>query len=237
MKVEAIIAAAGVGERLKNPLPKPLVKIQGKPIFVHTLEIFEKCSLIDDIILVVHPKHLKDYRKYAKAYSLSKVKTVVAGGDCRRDSVLNGLKALDKDTDIVVVHDGVRPLVTPKIITDSIKACRKHPAVIVAVKVKPTIKRVDEQLFVEATLKRDKLWEIQTPQVFQKDILLKAYQKTSLPEATDDASLVEEMGVKVKILEGDYRNIKITTPEDLIIAEAFLKQTVIPAQAGIHDTK
>lgn len=227
MKVEAIIPSAGLGLRLKNKNPKPLISIEDKPIFVYTLEVFEKCSSVDNVILVVHPKYVSVYKSYVKQYKLSKVKVVVSGGKTRQDSVKRGIKYLDKDTKIVVVHDGVRPFVSVNIIKDTIKLCKKYNAVVAAVPVKPTIKRVDDALFVEATLKRNKLWEVQTPQAFQRNILEKAYKGKNVSVVTDDASLVEGMGVKVKILEGDYRNIKITTPEDLMIARVFLKHPVV----------
>ncbi len=222
MKVQAILPTAGAGSRFKSTLPKPLVSLGGKPIFIHALEALEQSIAIDSVILVAPESHLKEFEKVLKQYDLHRSTKVVAGGKTRFESVSNGLKALDKDTEIVLVHDGARPLVTTKIIDEAINLCHNEPAVIVAVPVKPTIKRVNIKLEVKETLRRDELWEVQTPQVFKKDILLKAHEEGRGLDVTDDAALVERLGIKVKVVMGDYRNIKITTKEDLVIAEALL---------------
>lgn len=224
MKIQAIIPTAGLGKRFQAKLPKALVLLQGKPIIIHTLKVFEKSSLIDGIVLVVPSGYLPVFRKIIDQHQFRKVRKVIAGGKTRGESVGNGLRVTDEDTDIVVVHDGVRPLLTQDTLRKAIKLCKRFGAVVTAVPVKSTIKRVHKKTrVVQETLKRDELWEIQTPQIFKKKILLKAYNTVKSFNPTDDSMLVEQLGVKVKVLEGDYRNIKITTPEDLKIAQMFLK--------------
>ena len=224
MKAQAIIPTAGSGTRFQSSVPKPLVLLKGKPIIVHTLQAFERSLSVSSVIVVVPKDLITQYNQYVKRFRLKKVARVVAGGKSRGESVYNGLQCVDKATDIVVVHDGVRPLVETHMIDEAVKQCRKQDAVVVAVPVKPTIKQVDpKSLYVKATLDRTTLWEIQTPQVFKANTLKRAYANANR-EATDDAALVEALGVKVKILKGDYRNIKITTTEDLSVAETFLKK-------------
>ncbi len=232
MKVQAIIASGGVGTRLKTDRPKPLVSVGGRPLFTYSVEVFEKSSIIDGIILVVPADYVQDFEDAVKPCGFKKLKKIVVGGRTRCDSVFNGLQALDAKTEIVVVHDGARPLIRLQIVDEAIRQGKTHGAAVVGVPVKPTIKRINRQgMFVKKTLDRDELWEIQTPQVFRKDILWKAYaqrgseRKESLrseDDPTDDAGLVERLGLQVKVVRGDYENIKITTSEDLIVAEAFL---------------
>ncbi|MBU0467820.1 MAG: 2-C-methyl-D-erythritol 4-phosphate cytidylyltransferase [Candidatus Omnitrophica bacterium] len=224
MKTQAILAIAGFGTRLKASGPKALLSICNIPIFVYSLKAFESSSLIDSVVVVTQEKFIENFKEIIEQYGIKKVKKIVVGGDTRFVSVNNGLQEIDEDTDIVLVHDGARPLITVDIVDRSIELTNEHDAVIVAVEVKPTIKRVGEDLFVEETLNRNELWEVQTPQVFKKEILVKAHEQNISDAPTDDAFLVEQIGVKVKILKGDYRNIKVTTKEDIVVAEAFLKQ-------------
>ncbi|MCK4881837.1 MAG: 2-C-methyl-D-erythritol 4-phosphate cytidylyltransferase [Candidatus Omnitrophica bacterium] len=224
MKIQAIIPTAGIGARLKTGLPKPLVELCGKPLCAHTLEAFERSPVIDSIVLVGHADQLFELGNIVKQYQLKKVTKIVAGGETRCESVSKGLAVLDADADIVVVHDGARPLVSLETISDAVALCREAEAVVVAVPVKSTIKRVNQKdLSVEETLDREGLWEIQTPQVFKKDILIKAHAQKQEGVPTDDAMMVEQLGVRVKVFSGDYRNIKITTQEDLTVAEAFCR--------------
>lgn len=224
MKTQAIIPTAGMGVRFQTDLPKPLVELCGKPLCVYALEIFEKSPAVDSVILVGQKERLSQLKNIVSQYGLKKIVQVVAGGETRRESVACGLAVIDDDTDVVLVHDGVRPLVSLKVIEDAVAFCSKWDAVVTAVAVKPTIKRVNkESLLVEETLDRGELWEIQTPQAFKKNILLKAHQQNKDSNPTDDAVMVEQLGVKVKVSPGDYKNIKITTQEDLAIAETFLK--------------
>ena len=224
MKTQIIVPTAGSGTRLKSKTPKPLVLLNGRPLFIYCLETFQSSVKIDSIILVVHPRLVDPFKRLVAKFKISKVKRIVAGGKTRCQSVQNGLKALDADTKIVAIHDGARPLISKDIVERAIKLCEKQKAVVVAVAVKPTIKKVDRKTGnIIETLNRSELWEIQTPQVFDKDLLLKAHQKNKDLNATDDSVLVEKLGVKVKVIEGDYKNIKVTTAEDLVIAKAFLK--------------
>ena len=223
MKIQAIIPSAGVGTRLKSSVLKPLIMLDGKPIFIYCLKVFEECSLIDSMIVVANPDGIEDFKIAIKESGLKKIKAVVSGGKERFDSVRNGLKQVDGDTDIVLIHDGARPFVSVDLVEKCIKAAEENEAAIAAVAVKPTIKLVDlESMTVERTLDRTKLWDTQTPQAFKKDIIVKAYDNMLQESPTDDATLVEQMGAKVKIVEGSYDNIKITTPEDLKLAELLL---------------
>ncbi len=225
MKTQVIIPMAGMGVRFKSDIPKPLVMLKDKPIFIHTLEVFEKSCSVDSILVVAHKEKVEEFMAICQQYGLKKIKKIVVGGETRYDSVHNGLQNLDEDTEVVIVHDGARPLVTGDVIAKSIRLCKQYKAVIVAVPMKPTVKRVDIQnMVVEQTLDRSKLWEVQTPQVFKRDVILQAHSQAQDSSATDDAFLVEQMGLKVKVLEGSYRNIKITTQEDLALAEVFVDE-------------
>jgi 2-C-methyl-D-erythritol 4-phosphate cytidylyltransferase len=224
MKVVAVVASAGRGRRFNKKLAKPLVVLNGKPILIHTLKNLAKSSLIQEIIVVANKNNLNTLKKKIKQFGLSKVKDVVAGGSSRSRSVSNGLKAVSKDCDIVLIHDAARPFIKGNYISQLIKAARKFGAAILAVPVKATIKRIEPRnLKVVATLNRDFLWEVQTPQVFKKDLILKAYNKLKSFNFTDDAALLERLGQRIKVVRGSYSNIKITTPEDLAFAKIIAK--------------
>ena len=230
MIVTAIIPAAGLGLRLKSSIPKPLVKIAGKPILAYTLRALAKNSQIKRIIVAVNKAHLKAFEDVLNKFRIGKKTELVSGGPTRRDSVKNCLKNVSGDAGWVLVHDAVRPFVSEDLIGRLLKEALMSPAVICGVPVKATIKRVTgnglretDCYEVEETLERENLWEIQTPQVFRKELLLGAYKKGAGLTVTDDASLVEKSGVKIMLVYGSYFNIKITTPEDLVFAEAILK--------------
>jgi len=231
MKTEAIVASAGSGRRLKGKVSKPYLEIAGKPILIHTLQALSRSPKIQKIIVVANRRHLPRCARLVARYKVGKVKALVAGGRRRLDSVYNGLKALDRDTRIVLIHDGVRPFVAPDIIGRTVACAEKFGACVVAVPVKATIKRVKGKLTVEKTIDRRDLWEVQTPQVFRKEIIVRAYKKFKDMEATDDAMLVERSRTPVKIVPGSYTNIKITTPEDLVIAEAIIKAKSVKRRA------
>lgn len=223
MTTKAIIVAGGLGTRLKTIRPKPLVMLNGKPLLAYSADVFEKFPSVDSIIIVTHEYHVLDVEDVVRHYNFQKVERVVIGGETRSASVYNGLRETGDKTDIVVIHDGARPLINARTIQKAIEQCKVHGAAVVGVKVKSTIKRVDPlDLFVRETLNRGELWEIQTPQVFNRELLLKAYAQKGAENPTDDAGLVERLGISVKVIEGDYENIKITTNEDLVLAEAFL---------------
>lgn len=222
MNAVALIPAAGTGERFGASVPKPLVELCGRPLIVHTLSVFEKVDEITGVILIVHPEYLGDYRRVLERYDLKKVLRVVAGGNTRTRSVRNGLRELPPGAEYVVVHDGARPAVTAEIIGRGLRLVAKEKAVVAAVPVKPTVKVVDPVTnVIRQTLDRTLLWEVQTPQIFERELLERAYSADVL--ATDDAALVERLGVAVKVFPGDYRNVKVTTPEDLVVAEALLR--------------
>lgn len=221
MKVQVIIVAGGSGKRFKSKLPKSFVLLKGKPVIAHCLSVFEKSRLIDSVVIAGHKDHLGRFQKVCGSFK--KARIIVPGGITRSASVECGLAAVDADTDIVLVHDAARPLIDTGMIERLLGALLKSKAAIVAVPVKATIKKVNAKtLVVEETLRRDQLWDVQTPQAFHKDTLIKAHIRKFKGEATDDAMLVEQMGIKVKVVMGDYRNIKITTPEDLDLAKGLL---------------
>lgn len=226
MKKLAIIPAGGSGKRLKTDLAKQYLLLAGLPVLVHTLKIFQQAAIIDEVILAVPEKDINFIQKeIVKKYHLTKIKQVVAGGAQRQDSVKNALAAINTDCDIVVVHDGVRPFVTEKMISEIVAAAKDHQAASLGVKAKDTIKETGNKGLVLKTVPRHNLWLTQTPQAFQLDILKKAYQAAFCDNfyGTDDASLVERIGINVQMVNGTYDNIKITTPEDMIMAEALLK--------------
>ncbi len=220
MKTQVVIVAAGSGSRLKSKIPKALVPLKRRPMVNWSLEIFEKCSLIDGIVVVGHKNYLSSFKRIAKGYS--KVKAVIAGGAMRADSVRLGLAATDSDTRFVLVHDAARPLIDELSIRRLLETLKTYKAAILAVPVKPTIKKVNKDLCVENTLPRSLLWEAQTPQGFDRAILIKAHQQKIKEEVTDDAMLVEKMGIKVKVVLGQVKNIKVTTAEDLQVAGRML---------------
>jgi 2-C-methyl-D-erythritol 4-phosphate cytidylyltransferase len=222
----AIIVAAGSGKRMNQELPKQFVKIGDKPLLAHTVDRFELCPEVEEVVLVVPEDYLAFcQQEIVDRYHFKKVRRIVAGGEQRQDSVWNGLKVLGNNTGLVVVHDGVRPFVPPPKITEGIKLCTDCRAVITAVPVKDTVKEV-RQLEVSGTVDRQKLYLVQTPQFFQYEVLMKAYRRAQKEGKyyTDDSALVEALGEPVKVLEGSYDNIKVTTAEDLAFAEFMLSK-------------
>ena len=223
--VSAIIAAAGMSNRMKSKINKQFININGKPILAHTLEKFQRCKYVDEIIVVAREDEINYCKKeIVKRFGFNKVTKIVRGGKERQDSVYNGILALNGKTDIVVSHDGARPFVKVKNIVDSIKGAAKYGACVIGTPVKDTIKVVKDEN-IDHTPKRDLLWAAQTPQSFKKDILMEGYRRAIEDNfvGTDDSVLVERLGIDVKVIMGSYENIKITTPEDIIIAESILK--------------
>lgn len=224
--VSAIIAAAGMSNRMGSKINKQFISINGKPILAHTIEKFEKCKYIDEIIVVAREDEINYCRKeIIRRYKFNKVSKIVRGGKERQDSVYNGILALDERCDIVLSHDGARPFVKVENIIDGIEGAIRHGACVVGVPVKDTIKVVGDNKSIDKTPKRNLLWAAQTPQCFNKQIMMESYKKALEDEfiGTDDSVLVERLGIDVKMIMGSYENIKITTPEDLIIAESMLK--------------
>lgn len=222
--VSVIIVAAGRGTRLKLPVPKQFYKLNGKPVLAHTLQAFEDCPSVDEIILVTAEDELAECKKMLIPYRFRKIKKLVAGGSTRQASVYHGVLALNPSTDLVLVHDGVRPLVSRQNILDTIQSASKNPCCVLAVRVKDTIKRCADDLTVIDTPPRDALWAVQTPQGFPYPVLREVHQKAQEQgyTGTDDAMLAERFGYPTVIVPGSYENIKITTADDLALAELLL---------------
>ncbi|MEK4345609.1 2-C-methyl-D-erythritol 4-phosphate cytidylyltransferase [Paenibacillus sp. FSL P4-0184] len=217
--VGVVIVAAGRGTRMGTVESKQYLLLQGKPIIVHTLEVFQQHELISEIVLVTGKEDIERCQEWIQLYKLDKVKAIVPGGSERQHSVYKGLLKLT--TQWVMVHDGVRPFVQPNEIEACYERAKQIGASVLAVPVKDTIKQVDNEGKVLSTPDRRSLWAIQTPQTFRLSELLDAYAAAERDAflGTDDSSLAERAGIPVSVVEGSYRNIKITTPDDLDFAE------------------
>lgn len=227
MKTEVIIPAGGSGVRFGGTVPKIFVELRSQPLILHSLTVFESSPSVTSVIIAGEASLLPTLKSLVDQHGLKKVKAIVAGGETRRASIENGLKVLDADTSMVMVHDAARPLICVEWIEAAIADARQSGANVIAVPAVSTIKRVDPRTrVVRETLDRSELWEIQTPQTFRRDILLDAYARRGDFEPTDDASLVERLGYPVKIIEGSRKNIKITTPEDVMLAESLLRKII-----------
>ena len=220
-----VIVAAGTGSRMNMGINKQFIKLEGKEIIAYTIEKFYNNSNIEDIVVVVKEDESEFFKKeILDKYNFKNVK-IAYGGKERQDSVYNGLKLLDEKCDVVLIHDGARPFVSDKIIDKSIEEAKEHKAIVVGVPVKDTIKVIDNDKNIVDTPNRSVLWAVQTPQTFDYNILIDAYKYEFKNKfyGTDDAMLVERIGYKVKMLEGSYNNIKITTQEDLNIGSQILR--------------
>ncbi len=236
-KTAAIILAAGSGKRMQSDLPKQYLDMGGKPILYYCLKAFEE-SIIDEIILVVGEGE-EDYcrKEIVEKYQIQKVNHVITGGKERYHSVYHGLNICAHDVSYVLIHDGARPFITKTLIEEIIKNLLLHKACVVGVPVKDTIKVVDSNGIIDNTPDRNKLWSVQTPQAFSFELIKKAYNiimkeleenleetKSEKINITDDAMILEyTLNTPVKMIKGDYKNIKITTPEDILIGETFLR--------------
>lgn len=218
MKITAIIVAAGSGTRMKAGKNKVFLELAGKSVLENTIEVFENCDLINDITVVTGDVAECE----ALLAHFSKVKKIVIGGSTRQESVKCGLLA--SDCDIAVIHDGARALVRGEEIASAISAAKEFGAAAVGVKCKDTLKRADKDGFIEATLDREFVYNIQTPQVFDFKAIKKMHTEAKTNTFTDDCALAESFGVKIKIVDGSYDNIKITTPEDMEIAEKIIEK-------------
>ncbi len=227
MAIRALIPAAGAGTRMGGVREKQFLLLAEKPIVAYTLEHFEQAPSVQEVVLMVPPGKI-DYcwREIVHPYHFSKVRTIVAGGETRQDSVYRGFQMLATDTEWVLIHDGVRPFISAALIEATLQAAQESGAAIVALPEKETIKRISKEGYVLETLRREELWRVQTPQAFRYTILHQAFQNayTDKYYATDESALVERLGYPVKILPGSPYNVKITTPEDLLVAEAFLER-------------
>ncbi len=216
-----------MGRRMGKAVAKQFLPLGDKPMLAHTLLAFQRASEIDEIIPILSKEDMEScLRDVIEQFHITKVKTLVVGGKERQDSVMNGLKKLEKDASVVLVHDGVRPFVTTEMIRESVELAKKGESIVVGVPLKDTIKEVDDSGVVRKTLERSRLWAIQTPQAFPLKVLKNAYEESYKHRVfgTDDAMLVERAGGAVRVIMGSYENIKITTPEDLILAEEILKR-------------
>lgn len=226
--VTCFIAAAGMGKRMNMDINKQFLTINGIEILTHTIKKIELSKYIDYIVLIIKESDLSYLKKILDKHEIKKPYKVVYGGQERQDSIHNGILNMPKDTDIILTHDGARPFVSYQKIDEAIESVEETGASILANPVKDTIKVSFNKSLVDYTPNRDVLWQVQTPQVFFKDILVKAYEQAYSEGyyGTDDASLVEKTGVKVKLINNSYDNIKITTREDLTIAKAISKKVI-----------
>lgn len=217
MKISAIIVAAGKGTRMGADKNKVFLELMGKTILEHTVDVFENAPIIDEIIIVTNDIEgagdlFKDYKKVAK---------ITEGGATRQESVKNGL--MSATGDIALIHDGARALIMEKEIVASVEAAQKYGAAAVGVKSKDTLKKADKDGFIVKTVDREFIYNIQTPQVFKMAEIRKMHKLAEKNSFTDDCALAESFGTRIKIVEGSYDNIKITTPDDMEIAEKILK--------------
>ncbi len=226
MKTTAIIAAGGIGKRFNSTLPKQFILLAGKPIIVHTLEVFENSSVIDEIIVVCVKDYLNYCHELVKKFGLQKVKKIIVGADERQSSIYNAVKNID-DANFICVHDAARPFVKDNLITETIIQCKNNDGCICALNVHDTIKVCND--YVEKTLPREKIFLAQTPQTFKAEILKMVYEKAMMENffGTDDSSLLEHYGYKIKVIAGNAENFKITEPLDLLLAESLLTKCLI----------
>jgi 2-C-methyl-D-erythritol 4-phosphate cytidylyltransferase len=223
-KTGAIIPAAGQGKRMRGEGNKLFLKLAGTPILVYTLRTFQRSNHIAEIIIVAAGDEIAFIKDLVKKYSLNKVTGVVEGGPQRQQSVGRGLNALSPEIARVIVHDGARPLLKLSELEEFLEGAKDEDAVIMAVPLKDTVKRVDKDAFVIETPSREYLRAVQTPQIFNRVLLEKVHKEAETEGflGTDDASLIERKGLPVKVLAGSYENIKVTTPEDLLLAETII---------------
>ncbi len=232
-RIAAVIVAAGSSQRMQG-INKTWATLGNKPLLAHSICVFEQSGLIDDLVVVLAHNALVEGKRLHEREGWRTLRALTPGGMRRRDSVLAGLEALSPAPDYVLIHDGARPFITPTLIEQGLAAARRHGAATAAVPVKDTIKRAGPDGLVLETLDRAALWATQTPQVFAYDLILSAHRSINPAwDATDDAALVERAGHPVAVFMGAYENIKITTPDDLLIAEATLKRLALPRQKEV----
>ncbi|BEH11901.1 MULTISPECIES: 2-C-methyl-D-erythritol 4-phosphate cytidylyltransferase [Geobacter] len=229
MAVFALVPAAGMGKRMGASINKQYLLLAGRPILAHTLSVFEGASFVDGVFVITPEDEIPFCRdQVVERYGFTKVLGIVAGGAERQHSVLNGLRAMEgtaADDDVVLIHDGVRPFVSTDVLARAAAVAREDDGALVAVPAKDTVKTVEDGI-ITGTPPRETLWLAQTPQAFRYAVIRAAHEIADAERflGTDDAMLVERLGRSVRIVVGDYRNIKITTPEDMVLAEAFLKE-------------
>ena len=224
MTYQVILPAAGQGKRMGAGKNKLLLELNGLPVLIHTLRVFEQDEACSGIILAIHPQNEMEFQALLTRYNVSKVIRLIPGGKERQDSIYNALKSVETDG-IILVHDAARPFIQKEHIYRLTEMAAETGAAILGVPAKDTIKKVQDGVVVE-TVERSSLWAVQTPQAFRISLLTEAYKRAEKDHflGTDDASLVERLNYPVSMVEGDYDNIKLTTPEDLYFAEAILKK-------------
>jgi 2-C-methyl-D-erythritol 4-phosphate cytidylyltransferase len=224
MNYKVVIPAAGQGKRMKAGKNKQFIKLRDVPVIIHTLRVFEQDAWCEEIILAVNQDEMGQFQELLSSYHINKVCSLIIGGEERQHSVYNGLKVL-KNEGIVLIHDGARPFVTEEAIHRLVRVAFEEKAAVLGVPVKDTMKRVQGGAIID-TIERSSLWAIQTPQAFLVPFIKHAHEEARKQSflGTDDASLVEQIGERVKVVESDYDNIKLTTPEDLWYAEAILQK-------------
>ena len=225
-KVGAVAAAAGRGTRMNAAVPKQYLELDGVPVLGHVLKTLANSALIDELVLVCLPGEEEYCRnEIVERLGIQKVVGIIPGGNERQESVYNGLLALSDDTEIAVVHDGARPLLKPAELALVVAAALEYGAATLAARVKDTVKLADKDGFVKSTLPREALWLTQTPQAFHYNLIMKAHKQAVQTgfQGTDDASLVEALGEPVRLVTGSYDNLKVTTPEDILLAKALLR--------------
>ncbi len=233
MKTAAVVLAAGSGSRMKSSVKKQYMEICGKPLILYSLEVFER-SFVDEVVLVLPEDDIEEVmEKIIKPAALKKIKAVVPGGSTRYHSVRLGLMAMSEDTDIAFIHDGARPFIDEDILERGFEAVKEYGACVIGMPVKDTIKIADEDGFAGTTPDRDKTWLIQTPQIFMYKEILELYKELAEKESqiiadginiTDDSMVMETFGNRrVKLVQGTYDNVKITTPDDIVLAEEIIK--------------
>ncbi len=218
----AIIVAGGEGKRMGGTKNKIFLDLNGIPVLAHTLLAFENCPLIKEIVLVSRKEERAQCADITRFYGISKISSIVPGGDQRQRSVYNGLKAAGSHTKLAAIHDAARPFVSQEDLSAVIRKANQTKAATLGVRTKDTIKICSRDQVVMSTPVRDQLWVIQTPQVFEYPLIMRAHETVTAP-VTDDCSLVEAMGVPITVVEGSYSNLKLTTPEDVIFASALVK--------------
>ena len=222
--VTAIVVAAGNSTRM-NGINKQFLLIDGVPVLIRTLRAFSECSLINEIIVAAREEDIPKMHSMLRDYGVLKVKEIVTGGATRQQSVYNAFCRCSPLSEFIAIHDGARALVTPDVITDTLIAAFETGAAATGVRVKDTIKVVDENSVIVSTPPRENLWAVQTPQVFSRRLYLNAIDSVKSAENfTDDCRLIEEYGHQITMVEGSYDNIKITTPEDITLAEAIIRK-------------
>jgi len=226
--VTAVIVAAGRSTRMGGQ-DKQFLPLRGHPLIAYTISKFQQCSVVDEIVLVTQPGRRGEFEGLIHRYGFSKAKRFADGGVERQDSVWNGIQAADSKTEIILIHDGARPCITPEAIEKTVVAARKHGAVVVATKVTDTIKEASEDLTVQQTVDRSKLWAVQTPQGFRYSLIREGYAEVRRQKkiVTDDTAAVELIGAKVHLVENTSPNLKVTSPSDIPLAEWLLRDCIL----------